>query len=68
MLAVPPASELRREAAILREIAADDPAAVALCDAVEEITDAGGFVRHGPRETKPRPLLPEWKKEPSENP
>ena len=58
MLAVPPASELRREAAILREIAADDPAAVALCDAVEEIA----------RETKPRPLLPEWKKEPPENP
>jgi hypothetical protein len=68
---IPPVNELRREARILREIAADDPRAVALADAVETIIDAGGFVRHGGGErTKPRvtPAQALWKKPPPDTP
>jgi hypothetical protein len=66
---VPPANELRRQATKLREIAPNDHAVAAVVNAFEEIDGAGGFVRHGPRETKQRPLMPEWGgKEPPEKP
>jgi hypothetical protein len=65
---VPPVKQLRAEAKILREVCADDPGIVRLCDAVTELLDAGYTVREydGPQ---PRrwPLLPEWGgKEPPE--
>jgi hypothetical protein len=45
-VAVPP-NQLKAEAERLRQIASDDPRAIALADADETIADAGGFVRHG---------------------
>jgi hypothetical protein len=65
---LPRVQQLREQAKALRKVAPDDVGITRLCDAVETIADAGGFVRRGPRETKQRPLLPEWGgKEPPEN-
>jgi hypothetical protein len=55
----------------LRQIAPNDRDVETLCNAVEEIIEAGGFVRHGGGEnTRPKvtPASLEWKKEPPENP
>jgi hypothetical protein len=69
---LPPAKQLRAEVAILRRIAPDDASVRKLCDAfeaVDEMLAAGYTVREGGGEqVKPRPMLPEWKKEPPETP
>ena len=68
-VAVPPISELRREAKLLREAAPDNPRVRKLCDAFEEVANADGYTRVGGGEaTKPRPLHPLWKREPPEIP
>jgi hypothetical protein len=70
---LPPAAQLRKEAAILRQIAPDDPKIAAAVNAfltLDEIIAGGYTVRVGaPDEPKRAPLLPEWGgKEPPENP
>jgi hypothetical protein len=70
--ALPPREQLRAEAKILREIAPDDPKAVAVANAflaVDEMIADGFTVRKGgPEEPKRATPLPEWKKPPPENP
>jgi hypothetical protein len=64
-VALPPVSELRAQAKILREVAGDDPHVIAVCDAFEAVD---GYLRvGGPDEPKRAPLLPEGKgREPPE--
>jgi hypothetical protein len=73
---LPPASELKREAKILRQIAPDDPHVTAVCDAFDAVTemlDVGYILREGgDTAVKPVPLHETlrglWKKEPPEKP
>ena len=71
--ALPSREQLRAEAKILREIAPDDPKAVAVANAflaVDEMVADGYTVRRGgPDEPKRWPLHEAWKgREPPEHP
>jgi len=65
-------SQQLAEAKILREIALDDPKAVAVANAFlafdEMIADGFTVRKGGPEEPKRATPLPEWKKPPPENP
>jgi hypothetical protein len=64
-------AELQAKAAKLREVAADDPQAVAVADAfltVDQMLATGWTLREGGPQPRRWPLHPLWKREPPEIP